>query len=231
MCLLVNLAVRFYWFGHFTNKLVRIVPVLRPFLKSTLSAIKILHIEARFMFGYPRFVGPVALIVARLARGRNALHNTPAVVCLAMFFLSECVEDGISTYDILPYAPRPRDISTYAKLNEEDPQQIYGGIGAASEPSKVGHRLSRVGDLQKSRKRQIALRLRCIRDLDFFVHGCAMAPAVIFTVTLLQLLLGASHLSYPFCAPFLKTSDISDRIVEVFAWEHPLACFNSSIAP
>lgn len=157
--------------------------------------------------GYPRFVGPAALAVARLVRGLTPLNNTPALVCLIASLVADRIENLFTRFPILPSPPETYDQRALHRFADpEDARHIHMVQGEPRNP-------------------QIAIRLRCLRDLPFLLHGWFMAPAVLFSIALLQLLLGASHISYPFCSPFLSSGDILDNAGQIFVWEHPLRCF------
>ncbi len=177
----------------------------------TLTATEHLHLEVRYHGGYPRFIGPAALVLARLVRGLTPLNNTPAFVCLVVMIAADLIENQFIRFPILPDPPTTYDQRALHRFTDpEDTRHIHMVTG---EP----------------RTSQIAIRLRCLRDLPFLLHGFFMAPAVFFSIALLQLLLGASHISYPFCSPFLSSSDILDdnNVEQIFVCEHPLRCFKA----
>jgi hypothetical protein len=159
--------------------------------------------------GYPRFVGPAALVLARLVRGLTPLNNAPALVCLIVTLVADLIENLFIRFPILPDPPATYDQRALHRF---------------ADPEDTRHIRMVEGELRNS---QIAIRLRCLRELPFLLHGFFMAPAVLFSIALLQLLLGASHISYPFCSPFLASEEdiLDNNAGQIFVWEHPLRCF------
>ncbi len=160
--------------------------------------------------GYPRFIGPAALVLARLVRGSTPLNNTPALVCLIATLAADRIENLFVRFPILP-----------------DPPETYDqrALHRFADPEDTRH-VQTVEEGEPRNSRKMAIRLRCLRELPFLLHGFLMVPAVLFSIALLQLLLGASHISHPFCSPFLSSADIlGDNAGQIFVWEHPLRCF------
>jgi hypothetical protein len=180
------------------------------FPSSTLTATQHLHLEVKYDGGYPRVIGPAALVLARLVRGLTPMNNTPALVCLIVTLAADRIENLFVRFPILP-----------------DPPETYDqrALHRFADPDDTRH-IHMVEESEASNSQKIAIRLRCLRELPFLLHGFFMAPAVLFSIDLLQLLLGASHISYPFCSPFLSSKDImGDNAGQIFVWEHPLRCF------
>ncbi len=156
------------------------------------------------------------MVLARLVRGFTPLNNTPAFVCLVVTIAADLLENQFARFSILPDPPETYDQRALHRFADpEDARHIHAVVVAGVEPRNPPH---------------LAIRLQCLRYMPFLLHGFYMVPAVLFSIALLQLLLGASHISYPFCSPFLSSADIlGDNVGQIFVWEHPLRCFKKKL--
>merc|ERR1719198_356578 len=111
------------WMRFLLNRACGALGIRAAFLKAT--TITKLHDEAKFLMGYPRFCGPIGLVIASVIRGKDTmLFNQSALLCLIINILSECLEDIIVFSEIIPYCPAP-PVAKYKALMNLDPTQLY----------------------------------------------------------------------------------------------------------
>ena len=126
LSLFLDVLARFGWLRYFQVKLLsRIAPALADALRP--SAITKMHDEAKFSFGYPRFVVPGAILIARLLRGHSwdtALYNLPSMAAFFVTLAVEFIEDFIVSRELCAYCPAP-DPKFYEGIGNLDPGQLF----------------------------------------------------------------------------------------------------------
>eukprot|EP00929_Paragymnodinium_shiwhaense_P103342 TRINITY_DN66798_c0_g1_i1.p1 TRINITY_DN66798_c0_g1~~TRINITY_DN66798_c0_g1_i1.p1 ORF type:complete len:695 (+),score=41.90 TRINITY_DN66798_c0_g1_i1:299-2086(+) len=172
------------------------------------SAVARVHDEAKFHFGYVRFITPMAIIGANIARQKPLLFNTPALACFIYTFVLEVLEDGIVHLQLLPCAPTPKMFDALYRSREVlHPQQMYVHTAASTEPGQPATTAH-------------ALQLHAMRPIDFMSIGMAIAPTSFFTMCLLQLYMGAGFMAGVCSSPISS----EDRFSQAVLWKRPLEC-------
>jgi len=249
LSLVLDVLARFGWL-RYTQ--VRLLSGFAPALADALrpSAVTKMHDEAKFSFGYPRFVVPGAILIGRLLMGHSfetALYNLPAMAAFLITLAVEFLEDFIVSKELCVYAPAP-DVEVYKAIANLDPGQLFvfeQRAGQNVAPSKVGttaeasegessssprkstgsgsfSKLKDTATMMTMRRgaNRRSLLLHGSRDASFWANGVAMAPATLFGVCLLQLLLGTGFVAGVCDTPL----DPADRIKELFYVVNPVRC-------
>eukprot|EP00929_Paragymnodinium_shiwhaense_P041015 TRINITY_DN21335_c0_g1_i1.p1 TRINITY_DN21335_c0_g1~~TRINITY_DN21335_c0_g1_i1.p1 ORF type:complete len:679 (+),score=52.67 TRINITY_DN21335_c0_g1_i1:77-2113(+) len=215
LSIVLNLANRLGWMQRCLSLLadrwgfIRLRNMLCP------CAVGRLHGEAKFHFGYIRFITPLAVMGANVANGRQLLFNTPALVCVIYTFVLEILEDGIAHLGLLPYAPTPTMYDElYRTLEILHPNQRYVHTAGQTNSTMAVH----VPAIHVTRSD--ALQLHGMRPLDFMSVGLAMSPTSLFTMCLLQLYMGAGFMAGVCESPISNDK----RLEQALLWQRPLSC-------
>eukprot|EP00929_Paragymnodinium_shiwhaense_P041019 TRINITY_DN21335_c0_g2_i1.p1 TRINITY_DN21335_c0_g2~~TRINITY_DN21335_c0_g2_i1.p1 ORF type:complete len:675 (+),score=58.49 TRINITY_DN21335_c0_g2_i1:115-2139(+) len=172
-------------------------------------AVARVHDEAKFHFGYVRFITPVAIMGADVVHGRHLLFNMPALMCFVYTFFLEMLEDMIVHKELVPRAPSPKMFDElYSSRETLHPKQLY--VRTVRQQTDSSARPARAH----------ALQLHGMRPIDFMSTGMAMSPTSLFTMCLLQLYMGAGFMAGVCESPISSEK----RFEQAFIWERPFTC-------
>jgi len=202
LCFVLNIFQRT---GYIVAMAMHVAPGTKKVVK--LGASKVLHMEAKFSCGYPRFVAPIALIVSRLlVWGTSAppLFNGQALGVVIFASVLEVVEDVIVQKELVlgmhPWKPKVKHL--FDQMAALSPGQLCAVDSQGVHIERTSLAFHGMGFLKTAD-----------------VAG-TMAPATYFSYTLLTLLLGAGFV-HRVC-PDPISSDLA--VIDGLCWQSPLRC-------
>ena len=170
------------------------------------QAIDVLHKEMMVHLGYaPRFVPPLALILGRMvARVPDPYFSMHAVVVLLVAFFAEVLEDVVVYSGAVKLPQRTaQETAHYTSLESTHPYQIYsrdGREGLLPTKSQSFHGM---------------------RQLKFSTTVLVLFPSAIFSIVMLELLLGPGMV-YGVCIPGATQAANRNIMATALQWDFPL---------
>mmetsp|Transcript_65304 Transcript_65304/g.204640 ORF Transcript_65304/g.204640 Transcript_65304/m.204640 type:complete len:550 (-) Transcript_65304:69-1718(-) len=167
------------------------------------GAAKVLHSRVRIVMGYPIFIVPIAIVIARKIRGEEkALFSDMALVILATVFCVEVITDIIILKKWLPVNAGLLELENfYMKIPPDSAMQVmhFDCRGKATFCARD---------------------LRNLRHVGFVTTGGWMVGMIFFPLCLLELLLGVGYM-FGMCAEPLDTNKLFENAL---VWTAPLRC-------
>eukprot|EP00928_Gymnodinium_smaydae_P005811 TRINITY_DN11998_c1_g2_i1.p1 TRINITY_DN11998_c1_g2~~TRINITY_DN11998_c1_g2_i1.p1 ORF type:complete len:699 (+),score=33.52 TRINITY_DN11998_c1_g2_i1:98-2194(+) len=168
----------------------------------------VLHNEARLCFGYLRYVVLAVLAVSSiLMNGFEVwpLFNASATLMVGVAFCVEIFEDFIVLY-VSNWASRRSWRSTLAPFySAQDALSPLQVMSVNQKGVQMQHR---------------SLAFEGMRNIDFYAVVLCVCPPVLFSYTLLTLLLGAGYIHGVCSTPMPEDCRLLDGLV----WSFPLRC-------
>eukprot|EP00928_Gymnodinium_smaydae_P005810 TRINITY_DN11998_c1_g1_i1.p1 TRINITY_DN11998_c1_g1~~TRINITY_DN11998_c1_g1_i1.p1 ORF type:complete len:700 (+),score=49.39 TRINITY_DN11998_c1_g1_i1:109-2208(+) len=168
----------------------------------------VLHNEARLCFGYLRYVVLAVLAVSSILMNGFAvwpLFNASATFLVGVAFCAELLEDFI-VLSISHWASTRSWRATLAPFySEQDPLSPLQVMSVNQKGVQMQHR---------------SLAFEGMRNIDFYAVVLCVCPPVLFSYTLLTLLLGAGYV-HGVCHTPMPTDC---RLLDGLFWSVPLAC-------
>lgn len=188
----------------------------------------------KFLFGYPRFTSIFSLMLSNVMRGIHPVYNNAALLCVVACVAAEIMEDFVVWSEIIPYSPPP-GLKNYAHLTKTDPTQLYTiekqyegeekRLGPAEGSKNSSKFFESMKKLYARKPCERALPLHGLRRMKLIELGSIIIPAVCFTPSLMQLLLGVGYVAGICNHPDAIPIPAEERVMEAFYWAQPLDCY------